>query len=235
MKKRSFLIILAACAAAAILSGCKRENGQGGNAVAPSESGELSQMETSPAESVSSRAPSETAADTLALSPAELADWGQYLSGQGVCELFRTPFASPDEINLAVLFYDGLPDGAALAEEERGALEEIAGEIQLDVVKVTAEEIMAQFRALTGAELTAGEVKERMTGWYYLADYDAYYHIHGDTNMVRVSCTAGSIRSEDGSMVLTCYLDEDKETVYTVGLTETKEAYQFAYLLVGEN
>lgn len=240
MKKSIQWLGLAFCfAAAALLGACGKQGGQADDASAPPTSGGQTQQETlPPAQSAPLPADRETPGltpDSAALSEAELADWAAYLSGQGVCELFLTPFASPDEIDLSILFYDGLPLSAALTEGERAELEAAVGEIHLDVVKVTAEEIAAQFQLLTGAELTGREIRSRMTGWYYLEDYDAYYHIHGDTAMVKVSCTAGVLDDRDGSVTLTCSLNGDRESVYTVTLAETKDAYRFTALRAGKN
>ena len=87
-------------------------------------------------------------------------------------------YASPEDINLYELFYSGVGVGYyPLSDEEF----KLVGSNVTGTHKYPAAELDAVFFANTGLHID----ETKKTGLYrftYLADYDAYYHTHGDTN-----------------------------------------------------
>lgn len=128
-------------------------------------------------------------------------------------------------IDLYGLFYNGVPGGQEVSQEEREALEALdstAG--SLDVTRVTAgemEEVLQTYGGL-GLEDTQGI---GMDQFLYLEDYDAYYLIHSDVMAVPCQVSSGT-RNEDGTVTLQ-YENEILSGQYAVTLREAEEGYQF--------
>lgn len=128
-------------------------------------------------------------------------------------------------IDLYQLFYNGVPGGQEVSQEEKEALEALdstAG--SLDVTRVTAgemEEVLQTYGGL-GLEDTQGV---GMDQFLYLEDYDAYYLIHSDVMAVPCQVSSGT-RNEDGTVTLQ-YENEILSGQYAVTLRETEEGYQF--------
>ena len=172
-------------------------------------------------------------ADGCALTAAELKEWEAWLNARTVCELFNIPFESPGEVSLPEMFYNGVDEGNGYAgDEEVAALKAVRGDFQTDVTKVTVDDVINTFYHHFGVELTRKEIERRMEGWHYLKEYDAYYHIHGDTNMRIITCVAGELHPEDATVVLTC---QSNGKTYTVGLSENKDGCIIDYIRLEEN
>lgn len=93
-------------------------------------------------------------------------------------------YASPEDINLFSLFYNGvgLPDVTDEAERRAAAGGENPG---VDLTKFTAADMDAALLEHTG--LTLAETNQvDLDGFQYLPEYDAYYFFHGDTNSVPI-------------------------------------------------
>ena len=137
------------------------------------------------------------------LTQEELDELSALLSENGVCQLFWSGFTSVDDVDLSQLFYDGAGlEQGALTQGERDELAAQGAELSLDVVKVTTEQIGQVLAERFRATLSEDQIRARLSDWYYLAEYDAYYHCHGDTLMQTVTCTQGT--QEDGSLFVTC-------------------------------
>lgn len=243
MKFRNVWMALMACVlAAGLLSGCEGEAEPSPEVSDPVVSASQPQegakapvvepekkTEDLPPEDV----PMEEKPGEVPLSKAQLADWEEWLNEPTVRELFHSPFENAGEVKLKEMFYDGVDEVYdSVTEEEWAALEEIRGTIHTGVTRVTVDEIISAFREMFGVELTRKEIAERLEGWAYLEEYDAYYHLHGDTLALRVTCVDGVIDPEDDSVRLTCQADNK---TYTVGLTALKESYIIDYIRLEAN
>ena len=103
-------------------------------------------------------------------------------------------YSSPEEIDLFQLFYcgAGYPD-TELSEEE---LAEVGMPEVCSTDKLPAAEIDAVFYANTGLHL-ADTQQIGLDRFDYLAQYDAYYHSHGDTNYRGAVTILGGLREDD--------------------------------------
>ena len=244
MKFQNTMRLLMMCVlAAGILAGCGKQNEQPPAGSDPSVSESLPVekepevkveiTEDDPAVPLTPAVGEEEPADGYALTAGELKEWEAWLNARTVCELFNIPFESPGEVSLHEMFYNGVDEGNGYAgDEECAALKAIRGDFHTDVTKVTVDDIINTFYHHFGVELTRKEIERRMEGWHYLKEYDAYYHIHGDTNMRIITCVAGELHPEDATVVLTCQSDNQ---TYTVGLSENKDGCIIEYIRLAEN
>ena len=97
-------------------------------------------------------------------------------------QFLSSTYETPEDLDLFQLFYNGtgLPDSAG--EEERQAVAGALGnDPGTDLTKCPAKEINQILLSNTNRTLAEfnGVGLENFT---YLAEYDAYYHFHGDTN-----------------------------------------------------
>ncbi len=112
--------------------------------------------------------------------------------------LLSSEYAHPGEIDLFQLFYNGMNRG-----EDQISLEEIRllAEMdsmapELDVMKITADEMDAFLRKKLGIGLEETE-KKGLEQFYYLEEYDSYYVVAGDTNYEQCAVVSGVWESED--------------------------------------
>lgn len=247
MKYRTILSLVMMCVlAAGILTACGKEVEQPPEESEPSVSENVPEekepevkVEITEDEPAVSLTPSEDdvkgtePADDYSLTARELKEWEAWLNARTVCELFNAPFERPDEASLHEMFYNGVDEGNGYAgDEEIAELKTFLGDFQTGVTKVTVDDIINTFYHHFGVELTRKEIERRMEGWHYLKEYDAYYHLHGDTNMRTVTCIAGELHPEDATVVLTCQSDGK---TYIVGLSENKDGCIFDYIRLAEN
>ena len=113
----------------------------------------------------------------------------------------RVQFASAADIDLGILFREGVYEKTAATPEEVTALNQKTGDTALlDVVKIPKKDMEEAFLANTG--LTIDQTKknglEKLT---YLESYDAYFHKHGDTAYSLYEMKEG-VRMKDGSVIL---------------------------------
>ena len=74
----------------------------------------------------------------------------------------------------------------------------------LDVIKVTVEQVRGLVAERLGVEKVSVDwLRAKMADWIYLAQFDAFYHIHGDTLMRNVTCDSGTWEA-DGSLLVDC-------------------------------
>ncbi len=107
------------------------------------------------------------------------------------------------QIDLFQLFYNGTGAPMEITEEERRAVAEAAYQGQdpgVDLIKCPAAEMDAVLREYAGLGLEETD-KWCLDRFTYLAEYDAYYHFHGDTNYPgEVTFTSGE--RKDGKILL---------------------------------
>ena len=146
-----------------------------------------------------------TETEKTALTEGELDELSTWLSQPGVCELFRSGFNKGEEADLSDMFYDGAGlDMGELTQEERDALAGQGAEPGLDVIKVTVEQVRGLVAERLGVEnVSVDWLRAKMADWIYLAQFDAFYHIHGDTLMRNVTCDSGTWEA-DGSLLVDC-------------------------------
>lgn len=113
----------------------------------------------------------------------------------------RVQFASAADIDLGILFREGVYENTAATPEEVTALNQKTGDTALlDVVKIPKKDMEEAFLANTG--LTIAQTKknglEKLT---YLESYAAYFHKHGDTAYSLYEIKEG-VRMKDGSVIL---------------------------------
>ena len=161
-------------------------------------------------------------------------------NGATVQNLFLASlYDQPQDIDLFQLFYLGGLDGEseALTPQERQAVVEAGyGGVEPDCpcTKITRAEMDQTLFQYTG--LTLDETNRLgLGGFTYLAEYDAYYHYHGDTNFTAVTVTGGT---QEGDLVYLTYESgyyfsqaQGKQLVAT--LRQTEEGYQFVANQIG--
>ncbi len=167
-----------------------------------------------------------TASKTL--SDEEIAGFNtEFFSADGLNNrMLGSEYAVPEEINLFELFYNGVNDAAAeVSEEELALLTEFDSQAPyLDIIKITAGEMDTVLRKRLGLGLEETK-KTGLENFCYLAEYDSYYLIHGDTNYDPCTVTSGT-RESDGKLILE-YTKEYEEGRWAVTLQETDEGYLF--------
>ena len=134
----------------------------------------------------SEEAPKDSASAGGPLTGAELEYFNQeFFNGESFNirnQFLSSTYETPEDLDLFQLFYNGtgLPDSAG--EEERQAVADTLGnDPGTDLTKCPAKEINQILLSNTNRTLAEfnGVGLENFT---YLAEYDAYYHFHGDTN-----------------------------------------------------
>ena len=160
--------------------------------------------------------------------------------GAAIQNLFLASlYDQPQDIDLFQLFYLGGLDGEseALTAQERQAVVEAGyggAEPDCPCTKITRAEMDRALFQYTG--LTLDETNQLgLGGFTYLAEYDAYYHYHGDTNFTSVTVTSGT---RDGDLVYLLYQSgyyfsqaQGRQLVAT--LRQTEAGYQFVANQVG--
>ena len=113
----------------------------------------------------------------------------------------RCEFDAPENIDLGLLFREGLGEYDAVSQEEIALYNEALGiELGLDYTKITREDMDALFLANTGLHPDE-TAKVGLDKLVYLEQYDAYYHCHGDTAYLYPEIYSGE-RAEDGTVTL---------------------------------
>lgn len=151
--------------------------------------------------------------------------------GNKIANMFLTSeYSDAKDVNLRYLFYGGADGlgGADVSQEERQLLAQRYNvEMELDVAKTTKQEMDAVLQRYLGMSMEETN-QVNLNSLCYLAEYDAYYNVAGDTMLSNYTFERGWI-NEDGSVILEYYdlLDSDK-TLYRVTLNLEKGNYVFA-------
>ncbi len=127
--------------------------------------------------------------------------------GSWYARALSSSYARPEDVDLYLFFYDGLPGGDRLSNEE---LRELYSEDAFDedgdfmgpptdrMARAEMDKVLKQIFGL-GLEESS---KRGLDRFGYLEESDCYYHCHGDTNMEERRITAAR-RMEDGTVLFT--------------------------------
>lgn len=141
--------------------------------------------------------------------------------------MLTSEYETAGQVDLFRLFYNGCEPGEnpEVSDEERTALTEIDAEAErLDITKLTRAQMDEALTHLTG--LTLDETAQvGLEQFVYLADYDAYYLVHGDFIDSRCTVLSGE-READGTVQLRYELEDGAQTG-VVTLQATQEGYLF--------
>lgn len=140
--------------------------------------------------------------------------------------LLSSEYSKPEEINLYLLFYDGVGmTETQVSEDEIAQLTELYSEAAyLDITKVTTEEMDAFLQENLGMSLEESQ-KTGLDDFFYLEEYDSYYIVHGDTNFKWCTVISGTWKSDD--MLTLEYEKEDEGVRWSVTLQKTDDGYLF--------
>ncbi len=126
-----------------------------------------------------------TSAGSQALTRTELAEFNQSFSSKDGfnfrAQFLTTLYNSPEEIDLYELFYNGTGLGETASDEERATLEAQGLSLEVDLDKLSVSGIDQILETYTGLTLEQTQ-KIGVNSWEDLSEFDAYYHLHGDTN-----------------------------------------------------
>ena len=127
--------------------------------------------------------------------------------GSWYARALSSSYARSEDVDLYLFFYDGLPGGDRLSNEE---LHEMYSEDAFDedgdfmgpptdrMARAEMDKVLKQIFGL-GLEDSS---KRGLDGFGYLEETDCYYHCHGDTNVEERRITAAR-RMEDGTVLFT--------------------------------
>ena len=114
-------------------------------------------------------------------------------------QFLTSVYDDPMKIDMYHLFYNGVSPEQPISAAERQELVDTCYDgydPEVDLIKITAEQadhVLVRWVDLTLAEADA----LNMGSFAYLANYDAYYHFHGDTNAPYDVCFYAGERSGD--------------------------------------
>ena len=135
-------------------------------------------------------------------------------------QFLTSTYDRPEDVDMYQLFYNGAVMEQEATPAERQAVVDTGYsgyDPEVDLLKITTEQVDYVLTAWLG--LTLAETDARSMGSFtYLADYDAYYHFHGDTNAPGyVQFYAGE---QEGDAIALYYRAEDFFLVDTSGSGE---------------
>ncbi len=146
----------------------------------------------------------------------------------------RCEFTSPENIDLGLLFREGLGGYDAVSQEEMELYNKVTGnDWALDYSKITLEDMTAIFQENTGLHLSQ-TLKTGLDKLVYLEEYEAFYHRHGDTAYLLPEILSGE-RFSDGTVKL-CYRDKYSRpsSIWRVTLKPAEGTYHFVSNLPAE-
>ena len=114
-------------------------------------------------------------------------------------QFLTSVYDDPMKIDMYHLFYNGVSPEQPISAAERQELVDTCYDgydPEVDLIKITAEQ--ADHVLVRWVDLTLAETDALSMGSFaYLANYDAYYHFHGDTNALYDVCFYAGERSGD--------------------------------------
>ena len=114
-------------------------------------------------------------------------------------QFLASVYDDPMKIDMYHLFYNGVSPEQPISAAERQELVDTCYDgydPEVDLIKITAEQ--ADHVLVRWVDLTLAETDALSMGSFaYLANYDAYYHFHGDTNALYDVCFYAGERSGD--------------------------------------
>lgn len=130
----------------------------------------------------------------------------------------------PEDINLAKLFNNGIQvvGASEVSDEEKQLLIERYDIMELDIFKVTTDEMDAILQKYMGITLEETN-KVHLNSLYYLEEYDAYYSVVGDTDYMQYDFDYGW-KKENGTVTMEYSFGEE---LYSVTLKEVDGTYYF--------
>lgn len=133
-------------------------------------------------------------------------------------------YTSPEDVDLFEIFYNGMEgSSSAVSQEERQLLAQLDPfTINSDVIKVTEKEMDSILNTYLGVGLDA--VREPKLPVYYLNQWDAYYWVHGDTNVQHCEVTSGTHIPE---AYVELHYTKDDGTQWIVTLKQNDHGYYF--------
>ena len=137
-------------------------------------------------------------------------------------QFLTSVYDDPTKIDMYHLFYNGVSPEQPVSAAERQELVDTyydGYDPEVDLIKITAEQtdhVLVRWVDLTLAETDA----LNMGSFAYLANYDAYYHFHGDTNVLSDVCFYAGERSGD---TVTLYYQPEQCGVYLMDTADSGE------------
>lgn len=145
------------------------------------------------------------------------------------CMFLASEYEKPEDVDLYVLFREGLHEEGRyqLSEEELQKLGEIWDEeaLHFDICKIPRAEMDRVLRKYIGIGLEDTN-KVYLNDLVYLAEYDAYYGVGSDTNVVIPVFTSCTRRPDMETLELRYYDSLTKQESILV-LRPTEDGYQF--------
>ena len=145
------------------------------------------------------------------------------------CMFLASEYEKPEDVDLYVLFREGLHEEGRyqLSEEELQKLGEIWDEeaLHFDICKIPRAEMDRVLRKYIGIGLEDTN-KVYLNDLVYLAEYDAYYGVGSDTNVVIPVFTSCTRRADMETLELRYYDSLTKQESILV-LRPTEDGYQF--------
>ena len=148
------------------------------------------------------------------------------VDGNAIVNAFlNCTYTDVKDISMYDLFYD-CPNQSEvdITDAELTLLEQEWEEIYTDVQKVPVSYIDDMFSKYANIKF-ADTNKVDLEEWVYLAGYNAYYGMHGDTHYSPVEVQSG-VKDDSGNIILSCYRSEDEKT-YQVTLKPHDNGYYF--------
>lgn len=137
----------------------------------------------------------------------------------------RSSYSNPNEIDLALLLYDGIGETSEIPQNEISdfLLKVNMEELQTDLTKLTTSQIKSFLKEKMNYDITNISAK---LNWQYLSKYDAYYHQHGDTAFLMVHCVDG-YKTNDNQYVVSFKEDSEfsSNKKYTITLQKQGDKY----------
>ena len=135
-------------------------------------------------------------------------------------QFLTSTYDRPEDVDMYQLFYNGAAVEQKTTPAERQAVVDTGYsgyDPEVDLLKITTEQVDYVLTAWLGLTLAETDALN-MGSFTYLADYDAYYHFHGDTNAPGyVQFYAGE---QEGDTIALYYRAEDFFLVDTSGSGE---------------
>lgn len=178
--------------------------------------------------------------EAVTLSAEELADWQEKLDSVRYNGFVTHMYSEAKYIRLNEVLYLGAGLEHAPSEEEKAAYLAESGmeELYTDLEAVSADKLEAYLQETVGLPL---EEFAAPLGWTYVAEYDSYYFMHGDTNYAGVKVLSGERLKDTVTLELqdlsgathggTMTVVDDRIVSYTNPLYSAVEAMVQDYLL----
>ena len=168
-----------------------------------------------------------------ALSTAQISDLAVFLNNEANNAFVgRTEYASPKDIDLTMVLYDGLglfENYDNLSAEEQADIASATGWYigGMPIFKLEKSRMEKSIKAKIGIELDEVTMNiDEVTDFFYIEKYDAYYTCHGDTEQKPITIS-GCKTTKDGLYAIDYYTSYYPEDKCTVTLKKTDDGYQF--------